>query len=91
MARNSPDFGRAVAGLATPEQLLAYDTAAGEARKTIHDRIFISKSMQDAGIRSLWQGSLANRDMSKFWNSWDRLHGVIIKAAHEELDIEDDK
>lgn len=91
MARNSPDFGMASAGSATDEQLDAYEMAAGEGRKIIRDRIFISKSMEDADIRSLWKVLAGTRDMSEFWKSWDWLHGVIIKAAHRELGIMDDR
>jgi hypothetical protein len=54
MAQNSIDFGMALPSLLTEEQQrLAYNNAASEARKTIEDRIFISKGIHDACVINL--------------------------------------
>jgi len=73
------------------QKRLAYGKAASEGLKTIQDRILISKRMQDAGILTLWKSLAGERDFSKYWKSWDWMHSVIVKAAHHELGIEDDK
>jgi hypothetical protein len=92
MGQNSIDFGPELPSLLTEEQKrLAYGKAASEGLKTIQDRIFISKRIQDEGVLTLWKSLAGERDFNKFWNSWDWLHGVIVKAAHKELGIEDDK
>jgi hypothetical protein len=88
MAHNSPDFGMTLPSLLTDEQQrLAYDTAVGEARKTITDRIFIFKQVQAAAILDLWQDLGGQRDLQSFWEKWAWLRRKIIETARDDLEI----
>jgi len=61
--------------------------ADSEARKTIQDRIFIAKIMQEEKILERWQLLTAEGDISKFWSNWNDLHATLVKAAQEDLKI----
>ena len=57
--------------------------ADSEARKTIQDRIFIAKRIQEEKILERWQLLTAEGDISRFWDNWNELHASLVKAAQE--------
>jgi hypothetical protein len=88
MAQNSPDFGVKLPSLLTDDQQrLAYDMAAGQARRTITDRIFIKKQVQAAVVVDLWQDLAGQRDLRSFWDKWYWLRHKIIETARDDLEI----
>lgn len=85
MLDNSP-LGLEVS-VRTGEQDRKNYEADSEARKTIQDRIFIAKQMQEEKIIERWQLLLAEGDISKFWGNWNELHAALVKAAQEDLKL----
>ena len=92
MAENSPDFGSKVSEILGDAQKdgrvrASYGEAAGEGRRTITDRIFITKQVQAAVVLDLWQDLAGQRDMKSFWEKWKWLRHIIVEAARDDLDI----
>ncbi len=87
MAQNSLDFGENLSSVTGEHHRLAYETAASEARRTINDRIFVTKQVEAAAVLDLWQGLAGERDMLSFWNKWRWIRQRIIETARDDLDI----
>jgi hypothetical protein len=88
LLNNSPHLGYAhVINVKTGDQERQSYEADSDARKTIQDRIFIAKRVQEEKFLERWQLIMAEGDGSKFWSGWNVLHAALVKAAQEDLKI----
>jgi hypothetical protein len=85
--RNSPHLGFGIISAKTGEQERKADEADVEARRIIHDRIFIAGTIQDEKILERWQLLMAEGNGSKFQSDWRDLHETLLKMARKNLNL----
>lgn len=87
---NSPHLSRgAVFALKSGEQERQSDEAIDRGHAIIADRIFIADVMEREKVGDSWLAVVRHGDISKFWDGWEALHRVLLRAARRDLNLKD--
>ena len=71
------------------EQERQSDEATDRGHAIIADRIFIADLMEREKVGDRWLAVVKQREVSKFWDGWEALHRVLLKAARRDLKLKD--
>jgi hypothetical protein len=63
--------------------------ATDRGHTTIADRIFIADATAREKIADRWTAIVQEKDINKFWSTWEDLHRLLLKMAREGLNLKD--
>jgi len=64
-----------------------FSEADSKARRTIEDRIFISRYIKKEDVLERWQLIAGEENLSRTRELWQDLHASLVQAAHRDLDL----